>query len=372
MGMAMVTGIVMNISSASNRSATIARPATTADSGGKLVPFRVSEACLLRADLLPPLAEALAMIDRVFGVGRVLATAGAVSVERYYAASERGYRWVHSADGCMHLALSSGTELRAEDFLAQAAFIESMIHKTGASRVLELGSGQGFNLLHLARRCPNVSFVGLDLCSRHVINSRKKAAKLGNIAFVQGSFEPIPAELGQFDLVFGIETLCYARDKAVVAQSIAQVLLAGGVHVVFDAMRAVPLADMHEEIATAARLYELTTAVSHGFAQAEDWTEAYCKAGLATHRIEDLTRSVMLGVRRLHRYGNRYFSDPLIRTATQGFPATLRRNAIGALLGPYLVEENAQGGDRNNAPALRYVLRVASKPEISILRLNSP
>ncbi|MBW6506681.1 MAG: class I SAM-dependent methyltransferase [Rhodobacteraceae bacterium] len=302
------------------------------------------------------------MIDRIFGVNRVLAGTDAVSVEQYYVDSERGYRWVHSADGCMHLALSSGTDLHTEDFLAQAAFIKDLIHETGATRVLELGSGQGFNLIHLARACPKVSFVGLDLLDRHVASSRKKAAKLSNIAFVQGSFEPIPAELGRFDLVFGIETLCYARDRGVVARSIAQALSPGGTHVVFDAQRAVPLVDMHEEIATAVRLYEVTTAVTQGFAHQQDWDEAYCKVGLVTQRVEDLTRSVMPGVRRLHRYGNRYFSDPLIRTATQVFPAALRRNAIGALLGPYLVEETRQSDADISSPALRYILRVASKP----------
>jgi SAM-dependent methyltransferase len=352
----------MNINNVSNRSAAIVRPTTTVDGRGKLVPFRATVESLLRAEPLPPLSDALAMIDRIFGVNRVLSGTGAVSVEQYYTDSERGYRWIHSADGCMHLAMSVGTTLETEDFLAQATFIRDLIRETGATRVLELGSGQGFNLIHLARECPKVSFVGIDLFRRHVINSLKKATKLRNVSFVQGSFEPIPAELGQFDIVFGIETLCYVRDKAIVARSIANALLPGGSHVVFDAVRALPIKRMRADLATAVRLYEVSTAVTQGFAHEEDWTEAYCKAGLATHRVEDLTRSVMLGVRRLHRYGNRYFSDPFIRMATQVFPATLRRNAIGALLGPYLVEEARQSDAWTSSPTLRYVLRVASKP----------
>src|SRR5690606_29565403 len=108
-------------------------------------------------------------------------------------------------------------------------------------------------------------------------------------------------------------------------------------------VRAAPLAEMPRDMATAVRLYETVTAVSRGFREEAELTGTFATAGLTPVRVRDLTRGVIPGVRRLHDYGLRYFASRRIRLMTRILPASLRRNAAGALLGPYLVEGSRPG-----------------------------
>lgn len=321
------------------------------------------------ASALPPLSRALADVDRVFGVAPVLAAAARPprdQVARYYLASERGYRRVHSAEGSMHLALSPAGRFDPEDYRAQARQVAELARQRGATSVLELGSGQGFNALHLARALPGARVQGLDLMAHHVAQARARAAGLDNLSFRQGSFEPLalPAPV---DLILGVEALCYARDVPGLARALAAALNPGGALVIFDAFRTRPLAAMTPQMAQAVQLYEGVTAVTDGFRPLADWSAALQAAGLSV-TAEDLTAQTLPGVRRLHAYGQRYFNDWKIRLATRLFPRILRHNAIGALLGPYLVEGPNPGTPNHETPnpenpALTYQRLVATKAD---------
>lgn len=313
------------------------------------------------SDPLPPLSQALKDIDRVFGHSHVLRMGWEATIDSYYAASAPGYHWVHSRDGCMHLALSAGPEFRPEDYHTQAAFVADLIVETGARRVLELGCGLGFNMLALAKLCPQVQIVGTDLLDRHVRKARARTRRHPNVSVLVGRHDRLPPEIGTFDIVFAVETLCYATDRPAIAASIAQVLAPGGLLVVFDAERASDFSALSHDMQLAAMLYEAVTVVQDGFGTAEEWTAAYISAGLLTQRLEDLSSATIPGLRRLHRYGARYFSDAVVRTATAPLPWALKANAVGALLGPYLIEGDFEGGKGITRPALHYRLRVCSK-----------
>lgn len=312
-------------------------------------------------DPLPPLSQALRDIDLVFGLSHIFRMSCETTIDGYYAASAPGYHWVHSKDGCMHLALSAGPEFRREGFRTQAAFVADLIHEIGATRVLELGCGLGFNMLELARLCPQIEIVGIDLLERHVRKVRARARRHTNVSVLVGSHDRLPPKIGSFDIVFAVETLCYATDKPAVAASIAQVLAPNGLLVVFDAERSSHFSALSNDMQLAAMLYEAVTAVQDDFGTAEEWTEAYLSAGLITQRLEDMSNETIPGLRRLHRYGARYFSDPVVRAATSPLPWALKANAVGALLGPYLIEGAFEDGNGSSAPALHYRLRVCSK-----------
>lgn len=314
---------------------------------------------------MPPLSRALADIDRVFGVRTLLDEAtrpASDHVERYYIASERGYRRVHSTEGAMHLALSPSGSFDREDYRAQARQVAELAVQRGAGTVLELGSGQGFNTQHLARALPGARVQGLDLLAHHVTqaSARAQAAGLGNLSFRQGSFEPL-ALGAPVDLILGVEALCYARDVPALARSIAAALTPGGALVIYDAFRTGPLQAMEPQMAQAVQLYEGVTAVEGGFRPLVDWTGALQAAGLQVS-TEDVTAQTLPGVRRLHTYGWRYFNDWKIRLTTRLFPRILRHNAVGALLGPYLVEGPQPGASEPGATGLSYQRLIATKP----------
>lgn len=311
---------------------------------------------------LPPLDAALARIAAIFPVDAILGEEGQDRVRPYYAASALGYRLVHSRDGSMHLSLGSDARFRPGDFLAQARALEAVIRATGARRVLELGAGQGFNLLHLARRFPDVQFVGVDLMPGHVTLASRRAAGLSNLSFRCASFDDLPPDPEGFDLVFAVEALCHARDPAAVARGIAGVLAPGGHLILFDALRAAAPAAMAPAMLQAVRLYEAVTAVADGFRQEHELIAAYERGGLRLVALHDLTPGVVAGVRRLYRHGHRYFTNVGWRLATWLLPGRLRRNAIGALLGPYLVEGPTPGTGPLAGHGLRYVAAAFTRP----------
>jgi arsenite methyltransferase len=310
---------------------------------------------------LEPLRCALRRVDARFDIDRMLTEAeedrSLDRVRRYYRASGLGYRLVHSRGGCMHLALTRGATLRPDDHLAQAEAIGRILQATGARRVLEIGCGRGYNLRHLARAHPQVTFTGLDLMPPHIRAARRKARGLPNLEVRAGSFDPIPEDLGRFDLIFAVESLCHAPDLDRAAASIARHLTPGGSLVVFDAVRTGPIHDMSAGIATALRIHEAVVAVSAGFRTREALTSALGRVGLVPQEMRDLTRGVLADTRRLHAHGLRYFTSPAIRIATAILPEALRRNACAALLGPYLVEGAKPGQTPQQAagPGLAYL-----------------
>jgi SAM-dependent methyltransferase len=72
-----------------------------------------------------------------------------------------------------------------------------------ACRVLELGAGDGGNLIPMALTLPGSTFVGIDLAAEPVARGRRLAEDLGttNLTLLQGDVLDLPADLGTFDYV---------------------------------------------------------------------------------------------------------------------------------------------------------------------------
>lgn len=71
-------------------------------------------------------------------------------------------------------------------------------------RMLELGCGDGTNLLALAYSMPNSQFVGIDLAKTHIGSAKKAASELGlpNVEFIALDVtQADPAVLGEFDYI---------------------------------------------------------------------------------------------------------------------------------------------------------------------------
>lgn len=70
-------------------------------------------------------------------------------------------------------------------------------------RMLELGCGDGGNLLSIAQSLPNASFVGLDAAAGPVSrgSALARAAGLRNVELLAADIEQLPGDLGSFDYV---------------------------------------------------------------------------------------------------------------------------------------------------------------------------
>jgi SAM-dependent methyltransferase len=98
--------------------------------------------------------------------------------------------------------------------------------RTG-ERVLDLGTGTG----RVAQRAaaivgPSGRTVGLDISPEMLALARRSAASLdlGNVTFLEGRAEAIPAEDAAFDVVLACLSMMYVIDREAAARQIARVL----------------------------------------------------------------------------------------------------------------------------------------------------
>jgi SAM-dependent methyltransferase len=287
----------------------------------------------------------LQMIDKIFGIEAVLSDSGENLIKKYYDQSGPAYERAHSREGCMHLALNPDGVFSPDGYRRQPRAIVREIRENGGSRVLELGCGKGFNSLIVARNLPEATVLGTDLLDDHVAKATAKAQAAGfaNLGYEQASFEPLPERYRDMDVIFGVETLCYAQDLDAVARSVAAALRPGGRFVIFDVHSRLDPSEMTPDMAQATLLYAKSMVVSRGFIRAGAWEAALTRAGLTLTPTANLTRAAQPGLRRLQNMGLEMLGDWKKRLAIKALPKYLARNGISALLGP-LVYHMPQAG----------------------------
>ncbi len=135
-----------------------------------------------------------------------------------------------SKSGTMHMGLSDdGLCLKNTCYgNYQVDFIDRYIKENRCHTILEIGSGQGANLLSLASRNKECFFYGIDLYPS--IDKR-----LENVSLLKGDYHDL-SEIADhtIDLVYGIETLCYSVEKEKVFQEVQRILKKDGFFVLFD------------------------------------------------------------------------------------------------------------------------------------------
>lgn len=89
------------------------------------------------------------------------------------------------------------------DLLATIATLHGLGPAPGRCRVLELGCGDGANLVPLADALPGSRFLGIDLAPTPIERGRALLAELGlsNVELRCGDVMDLPADLGTFDYV---------------------------------------------------------------------------------------------------------------------------------------------------------------------------
>lgn len=104
-------------------------------------------------------------------------------------------------------------------------------------RVLDLGSGAGFDLLIAAEAVgPEGRVIGVDMTDAMIDAARRNVeeAGFGNIEIRKGLIENLPVETGSMDWVVSNCVINLAPDKAAVFAEIARVLAPGGQFSVSD------------------------------------------------------------------------------------------------------------------------------------------
>ena len=287
------------------------------------------------------LEKAIAQIERLFGCDRILQEFDADITVPYYTQSELGYRLYHSVEDAIHMALNFDGVFRADGYYAQPRIVAEQVQKLGATKVLELGCGKGFNSRFLAQHYPNVQFVGIDLTPSHIAIANRKASNFSNLTFQLGDFNSLNFPSQSFDVVFACECLCHAHQHRIALAEIFRLLRQGGKLVIFDGYRQAKLASFSQELQIATQLIEIGMAVQHGFYELEEWTEVAQDVGFSVEAREDLSFAIQLTLERLQSLSLRFFQSYWrSKIITFFLPKYLIRNAVSGLLMPFAVDAN--------------------------------
>jgi len=290
------------------------------------------------------LAECLEILRRSFDIEAIAARRiDELAVVEYYRQSDSAYRLLHSSDGALHLALNHDGRFDRLGYNAQPKFVSRHLDESGAMRILEAGSGNGFNTLYLAKLYPQRQFLGIDLTAEHITAARASADGVPNLKYLHANYQSLPLRGESLDLVFGVETFCQATDLRAALSEMHRVLRPGGRLLVVDCFRRRPLDKLSPDLQLAARLVEKTTAVGE-FAVIDQWFNLVESLGLRVLESRDETNFVIHNLERFYRMARGLFDDPaLVDALRQTVPPLLLQNAICGLLMPFTVGGGAHG-----------------------------
>ena len=227
-------------------------------------------------------------------------------IRSYFKTNNPAYRRVHNKEGFMHFHVSKTGTFSEDDAYYQPNVVSRFI-KPGA-RVLELGYGQGANILYLAGKHPEAEFYGLDLSDPLEL---KKPVK--NLKLLQQDYSDMSNfEDHSFDVVFGIETIVYCSDKNPVFREVHRVLKPGGVFIIID----YALPAKFETFSPVEQ--KAITLISKGGAAAliesvAEWKDLAVANGFAVETLTDLSKEVLPDLKRLERSAATHVMDHPMR-----------------------------------------------------------
>lgn len=158
--------------------------------------------------------------------------------------------------------------------------IERMEIAPGA-RVLDLGCGNGWATRILAQTNAGVQAIGVDASPRMIAKADELHSFTIRARYDQGSFEDLEFKDKEFDRVFSMEALYYAKDLGKALSEAHRVLKPGG--------QADVLVDYFEESAASANWGEVMGLELHRLDEA-GWRAAFEAAGftgVTTERVID-------------------------------------------------------------------------------------
>ncbi|MEA2219775.1 MAG: hypothetical protein QOJ35_2401 [Solirubrobacteraceae bacterium] len=270
-------------------------------------------------------------LDRLEGQGRT-----PDAIRRYYERSRAGYRFVHSAQGAMHMALNPDGRFDRAGYDGQALLVHERLAPRTAD-VLELACGNGYNLALLAARNPGVRVVGIDLVASQVRRARRALAAHPAAGAHVGDFQALAFADASQDCVYAVESLCHATDLPRALGEVARVLRPRGRLVVIDGWRSDAFDELDPAVREATVAVERAMAVSAGRSLAA-WKRTARACGLRLTEELDLTAQIAPNLARLEAIAGRFLARPrLARAARAVAPHALLLNAVAAYLMPLVV-----------------------------------
>ena len=251
----------------------------------------------------------------------------------YYKVNKWAYTHFHSHDGFMHFRISRNGAFSDEDVYYQPDTVASFIND--GDKVLELGFGNGSNLIYLARCFPSAHFTGKDLqrLERNDVPT--------NVTTLQGDYSDLSQMAdNSIDVAFAFETIVHNADKEKIYREVYRVLKPGGVMIVYDyaLSAAYDTFDRHTQKAIAL--------ISKGCASAmieslDELNSHYTNSGFEIERSTDFSDETLPDLRRLERKGAKIMSRPW---AARAVFALLPEQFVTNIIVGYLGYDSCKSG----------------------------
>lgn len=257
-------------------------------------------------------------------------------IQKYYKTNRIAYKLFHNRKGFYHMGISEDGRYRSSDLFKSLDQISFYLEDKKGFKVLELGSGQGPNTIYLAKKYKNVKFTALDYSTK----PQKTFYKLDNTEFHLGDYHNLTKfKDTSFDLVFAIESLCYAKNIAKVLSEVKRVLKPNGYFLVFDGYNKKKLKELEKTELQAAKLTATSMAVDE-FHYLPSFQSAVRKAGLKIVEEIDLSKKVIPTMRRFERLSRAFIKLGVVGKAiAKILPDMFVRNAVAGYLMPELTEQ---------------------------------
>jgi cyclopropane fatty-acyl-phospholipid synthase-like methyltransferase len=222
-------------------------------------------------------------------------------ISRYYDLSETHYRRVWQLDKSRSLHYGywdNSTKnlhdalLRINEVMAEIAQIKS------ADRVLDAGCGIGGSSIWLARQ-NGCKVVGISLNQHQVDKANDFAKQLilyDKVVFEKNDYHETPYPDQFFDVIWGIESICYA-DRLKFFREAKRLLKPGGRIVVADFFKR---NNLNEEQTRLVSQWEGGWAVNQ-FATKEDFINGLGSSGFSELEILDITENILPSAKMLYR-----------------------------------------------------------------------
>ncbi len=182
--------------------------------------------------------------------------------------------------------------LRENQILAEIAEIKK------SDLVLDAGCGVGGGVIYLAEKV-GCNVVGISIVDKQIEKARLNAIKIG--VFDKTNFKTVDfVKTGlpdnSFDVVWAIESVCYANDKKDFIQEAYRVLKKGGRLVVADAFALDNLTEKQKKyLSETARGWMLDDFCNKNYFQ-----KSLQKIGFSNILFKDITKNIMPSSRRLY------------------------------------------------------------------------
>lgn len=247
-------------------------------------------------------------------------------IRSYYKTNHWAYRHFHSQEGFMHFRVSHDGVMRDDDCYYQPNRVAEYIKPNGT--VLELGLGQGANLLYLAHSYPDVRFYGIDLLPR------KDMEIPDNVTVFKQDYSSFPQiETGTVDVVYAFETIVHNSDKEKIFREVCRVLKPGGVFIVYDYALTAEFTSFDSHIQKAIELIS-KGAASPIIETLDAFNRHFVNSGLTIESYTDYSEEIMPDLKRLERKAAKALERPwLARLLFTVCPTQFVTNAFLGYLG---------------------------------------